>query len=318
MDKRYHSGVEVTADLIGGKWRPVVLAHLEPGPRRDADLRRRMPEVGELTIAQVLRELEVEGLVQRHDDVVELTAEGVTLAPVLRAMQEWGVARARRHDLEIVETGRADTRRLAAASLARGDATGWFEKLYAEAGEGLAEVPWDRPAPAENLRSAALPAGAGARALVVGCGTGRDAEYVAGLGYATTAFDISATAVKTARSRHPGSVVDYQVADLLAPPAGWRHGFDLVVESNNVQALPRDLRARAAASVAGFVAPGGTLLVLAAAAESPSDDGPPWPFTRDEVDLFAVEGVSASGVEELTGSDGPSVRRWRATFRRLT
>src|SRR3954453_11276115 len=174
MDKRYHSGVEVTADLIGGKWRTVVLAYLEQGPRRDAELRRRMPEVGELTIVQLLRELEVEGLVQRHDGVVELTAEGSSLAPVLRAMQEWGVARARRHDLEIAEPGRADTRRLAAASLARGDATGWFEKLYAEAGEGLAEVPWDRPSPSENVLSAGLPAGPGLRALVVGCGTGRD------------------------------------------------------------------------------------------------------------------------------------------------
>ena len=209
------------------------------------------------------------------------------------------------------EPGRADTRRLAAASLARGDATGWFEELYAEAGEGLAEVPWDRPEASASLVSAGLPRGSGLRALVVGCGTGRDAEYVAGLGYATTAFDISPTAVRTARTRHPGSAVDYLVADLLSPPAAWRRGFDLVVESNTVQALPRRLRERASAAVAGFVVPGGTLLVLAMAAETPSDDGPPWPLTRGEVDLFAVDGVSASGVEELAG-------RWRAMFYRLT
>jgi len=172
-------------------------------------------------------------------------------------------------------------------------------------------VPWDRPEASASLVSAGLPRGSGLRALVVGCGTGRDAEYVAGLGYATTAFDISPTAVRTARTRHPGSAVDYLVADLLSPPAAWRRGFDLVVESNTVQALPRRLRERASAAVAGFVAPGGTLLVLAMAAETPSDDGPPWPLTRDEVDLFAVDGVSLSGVEELAG-------RWRAIFRRLT
>ncbi len=320
VEKHYHSGVEVTTDLIGGKWRAVVLAHLHHGLRRDAELRRRMPEVGELTLVQLLRELEVEGLVQRHEAAgheveFQLTEQGATLGPVLQAMDVWGQAHAARHGLEIQEPGRADTRRLAAASLARGDATGWFEKLYAEAGNGLAQVPWDRPEPTANLLSAGLPAGEGRRALVVGCGLGRDAEYLAGLGYATTAFDISETAIRTARERHPSSSVDYRTADLLAPPAEWRHAYDLVVESNNVQALPRDLRERATASVAGFVAAGGTLLVLAAAADKPSDDGPPWPLTRDEVEAFAADGLRAERVEQLEAVDDPLVVRWRATFR---
>ncbi|WP_433384747.1 winged helix-turn-helix transcriptional regulator [Actinoplanes sp. CA-142083] len=319
MQKRYHSAVEVTADLIGGKSRVVVLAHLHHGVRRDADLRRRMPDVGEMSLVQLLRELEVEGLVQRrelpgHEVEFDLTEEGRTLAPVLQAMHDWGVTRAQRHDLVVDEPGRADTRRLAAASLAQGDATGWFEKLYVEAGDGRADVPWDRAEPSANLLSAGLPRGEGRRALVVGCGLGRDSEYVAALGYATTAFDISETAIRTARSRHPDSPVDYRVADLLAPPGEWRHGFDLVVESNNVQALPRDLRERATASVAGFVAPGGTLLVLAAAAKEPSDDGPPWPLTREEVDAFARDGLRAEAVEEIETPDDPLTVRWRATF----
>jgi SAM-dependent methyltransferase len=110
-------------------------------------------------------------------------------------------------------------------------------------------------------------AGHGRSALVVGCGLGRrDAEFLAGLGFAVTAFDISETAVRTARERHPGSPVDYVVADLLDPPAPWRDAFDLVVESNNAQALPRPARDRAIANVAPLVARGGTPLVLAAAA----------------------------------------------------
>jgi hypothetical protein len=57
--------------------------------------------------------------------------------------------------------------------------------------------------------------------------------------------------------------------------------------------------------------------VAAALAPSSSPgDGPPWPLTRDELDLFAVDGVEASAVEELSGQDGPSVLRWRAVFRR--
>jgi SAM-dependent methyltransferase len=207
-----------------------------------------------------------------------------------------------------------DTRRLSAASLAEGDATGWFEKLYAEARDGHAEVPWDRPEPSVSLTEAELPAGEGRAALVVGCGLGRDAEYLAGLGYATTAFDISATAIKGARERHPGTAVDYQVADLLDPPERWLHRFALVLESNNVQALPRELRGAAIAAVSGFVGAGGTLLVLAAAKTESGDDGPPWPLTREEVDAFAGDGLRAVSVERIPGKEGPFVERWRARF----
>src|SRR5688572_21860783 len=95
------------------------------------------------------------------------------------------------------------------------DPTGWFDKLYTEAESGRAAVPWDRHAPHPLLaqwveRSQYLPAadgversainpiratntaapersqsaraGSGGRALVVGCGTGDDAELVAALG----------------------------------------------------------------------------------------------------------------------------------------
>ncbi|NMO56271.1 class I SAM-dependent methyltransferase [Actinoplanes sp. TBRC 11911] len=204
-------------------------------------------------------------------------------------------------------SGDEDARRLAHASLDAGDATGWFERLYAEAGDGRAEVPWDRPDAAESLRGADLAAGAGRAALVVGCGPGRDAEFLAGLGYATTAFDISDTAIRLARERHPDTRVDYHVADLFDPPPQWRRSFDLVVESNNVQALPRELRARAISAVRDFVAPGGTLLVLAFASATADDDGPPWPLTRAEVDSVAGDGVRGVRVEEF-GS------RWRAWF----
>ena len=205
-----------------------------------------------------------------------------------------------------------DTRRLFDAH----NATGWFEYLYAEAADGRAEVPWDQPRPTANLASAGLARGDGRPALVVGCGLGRDAEFVSGLGYATTAFDISPTAVRVAQQRHPGSQVDYLVADLLAAPPQWRHGFALVVESNTVQALPRGLRERAIAAVGDFVAPGGTLLVLAAAADSESApaDGPPWPLTRAEVDGFAVNGLRAESIEALPAAGDPLGLRWRASF----
>jgi SAM-dependent methyltransferase len=53
--------------------------------------------------------------------------------------------------------------------------------------------------------------GAGGRAIVVGCGLGADAEYLASLGFDTVGFDISQTAIRLARERFPGSAVRYMV-----------------------------------------------------------------------------------------------------------
>ncbi|WP_433833369.1 class I SAM-dependent methyltransferase [Actinoplanes sp. CA-015351] len=210
----------------------------------------------------------------------------------------------------------ADIGRLAAGYLRDGNPTGWFEPLYAEAGAGRAEVPWDVPEASAHLRAFPLPPGEGRRALVVGCGPGRDAEHIAALGYATTAFDISPTAIALARSRHPESPVSYVVADLLDPPARWRHGFDLVLESNNVQALPASIRAAAITSAGSFVSPGGTLLVLAAAAVTAGGEGPPWPLTRAEIDAFATGGLRQISVEQTEAPGTRLPARWRAVFTR--
>ena len=212
-----------------------------------------------------------------------------------------------------------DTRRLAGESLAEGSATAWFDRLYAEAERGTAEVPWDIPEASVLLQewfAGAGSSGAGRSALVVGCGLGRDAEFIAARGFTTTAFDISETAVRRARERHAGSPVDYLVADLLDPPAAWRHAFDLVVESNNIQALPRALRSRAIASTGTLVGPGGTLLVLAAATDDPSDDGPPWPLTRAEAESFATAGLTLESLDALPAPSDPLSHRWRAVLRR--
>ena len=158
----------------------------------------------------------------------------------------------------------AEPGRLVARALSAGDPTGWFEPLYAAAEEGAAVVPWDRGGAPHWLLTAwaerKAPNGAGRRALVVGCGLGADAEYVAGRGFAVLAFDISASAIRAARRRFPGSTVDYRVADLLAPPAGWGQAFDLVVESQTVQALPDPPRRDAIGSIGRMVAPGRRLL----------------------------------------------------------
>ena len=214
-------------------------------------------------------------------------------------------------------------RRLAAESLAEGDSTGWFERLYAAAAAGEATVPWSRGEPnrflvewttrrLEEAERSRLD-GQGRRAVVVGCGLGDDAEHIAGLGFDTTAFDVAPGAVRAAQQRFPDSAVRYRTADLLDLPDEWRRGFDLVVESMTVQSLPVELRREAIRGVARLVAPGGTLIVIAFVREESIEQvvGPPWPLSREEIDAFAAEGLRPVRVERL--DEGP---RWRAEFQR--
>jgi 2-polyprenyl-3-methyl-5-hydroxy-6-metoxy-1,4-benzoquinol methylase len=119
-------------------------------------------------------------------------------------------------------------------------------------------------------------AGDDREALVVGCGYGADAEFLAALGFRTTAFDFAPTAIAGARRKYPASEVNYLVADVLDLPREWQGRFDLVVESLTVQSMPPGQHALAAQSIAALVAPEGTLLVLATTREEHSAvKGPP-------------------------------------------
>jgi SAM-dependent methyltransferase len=204
-------------------------------------------------------------------------------------------------------------RTLARASLAEGNPTGWFEQLYTAAARGEAELPWARNVPNVELAAWASP-GEGRRALVVGSALGDDAEFLATAGWAVTAFDVASTAIEAARTRFPTSTVDYVVADLLNPPGEWRQAFDLIVEIMNIQAMPRDFRPAAVASLAGFLAPGGTALVCEVAEENMDMENwqsPPWPFSRADIESVAQDGVRLVSLETIRGG----ARYW-ATFTR--
>jgi SAM-dependent methyltransferase len=206
-------------------------------------------------------------------------------------------------------------------SYAAGDPTGWFDRLYAAAEDGAATVPWDRGSPHRLLAPWAESRGLdgdGKRAVVVGCGFGDDAEYIASLAYDTVAFDIAPAAIRAAQRRFPDTRVRYVAANLLNPPDDWRESFDLVVECQTVQSLPQPLHPESIANVGNFVAPGGTLIVLAAAGKDddvPHDD-PPWPLTPSEIDRFAAAGLEAVDIAVIADADQPDVRRWCAEFRR--
>lgn len=103
MEKIYHIGVEATLDVIGGKWKPIILCHLVNGPIRTGELRHRIPNIAQKTLTQQLRELEADEIIVRkvYNQVppkVEyyLSEEGKTLREVLIPMSIWGEKRVRK------------------------------------------------------------------------------------------------------------------------------------------------------------------------------------------------------------------------------
>jgi SAM-dependent methyltransferase len=217
-------------------------------------------------------------------------------------------------------TDRTVARELARRSLGRGDPSGWFDELYARAEREPEIVPWANGVPNPLLvdwtprRFESRPRSA---ALVVGCGYGDDAEWLASRGYAVTAFDVSSTAITAARRRFPRSSVDYRVADVLDPPASWTGAFDLVVESFTLQVLPPPVRARAADRIAGFAKR--CLLLISRARDPGAPPGPlPWPLTRPEVEAIAgrTPGLAIVSFEDFVDHETPPVRRFRVEFAR--
>lgn len=133
----------------------------------------------------------------------------------------------------------------------------WQDAGAEEAGEDLEPIPY--------LVELAATLSAGS-ALDAGCGTGTEAIWLAHQGWTVTAVDIARTAVAAARVREARwlpptgrapAAVDWVVADLTAwePPAP----YDLVTSHYAHASIPQ---LAFYARIAGWVAPGGTLLVV--------------------------------------------------------
>ena len=89
--------VKLTTDIIGGKWKPLILYYVKSGTRRFGELQRLIPDVTKKMLTQQLRELERDDIVERKvyaqvPPKVEyaLTKHGETLRPILVQMAVWG------------------------------------------------------------------------------------------------------------------------------------------------------------------------------------------------------------------------------------
>ena len=217
------------------------------------------------------------------------------------------------------ETQRATAREIAHNHLDSGDPLGWFEDLYSQADEESSIIPWADLKPNPNLIDWLNQNGTAhsGLAIIIGSGLGDDAEELSRRGFETTAFDISESAIAWSRKRFPKSSVSYMVADLFSAPIEWKARFDFVLESYTLQVLPPGLRAKAIRCITSFVAPNGTLLVIARGREPSDPEGKmPWPLTKVEMSLFEAHGLKEVSLEEFMDGEEPPVRRFRATYYR--
>lgn len=102
--------VERSLEVIGGKWKIVIIFHLSTGTKRFNELRRLMPNVTQRMLTRQLRELEDHGIVCRkvYAEVppkveYKLTALGYSLNPVLDVLHKWGSEHYEIMSLKLVE-----------------------------------------------------------------------------------------------------------------------------------------------------------------------------------------------------------------------
>lgn len=103
--KPFRCAVEITIDVAGGKWKPLILHYLLDGTKRFGELRRLIGGVTQRSLTLQLRQLEEHGVIHREvfaevPPRVEysLTERGTTLAPILEAMKQWGEAYAKEQE----------------------------------------------------------------------------------------------------------------------------------------------------------------------------------------------------------------------------
>lgn len=103
MNRRPECPLTTALEIIGGKWQLIVLYALAQQPRRFNELQRLAPGVSHKVLAQTVRHLEAEGLVDREVGAVAglgtapcvryfLTQRGETVRPILTAVARWGNA----------------------------------------------------------------------------------------------------------------------------------------------------------------------------------------------------------------------------------
>lgn len=93
----YYCPVDLTLQIVGGRWKGLVLWNLRESPKRFSELKRILVVINDKMLSQVLKELEQDGVVHREVFQVvppkveySLTEEGKKLLPIMLAMSSYG------------------------------------------------------------------------------------------------------------------------------------------------------------------------------------------------------------------------------------
>ena len=97
MKDHYGCPVQATINVMSGKWKVQILWHLSFGPRRFAELRKKLPKVSEKVLADQLRQLQRDRVISRSATssrppqvTYSLTEEGQKLVPMMETLCSWG------------------------------------------------------------------------------------------------------------------------------------------------------------------------------------------------------------------------------------
>ena len=98
MNKDNSCPLNYTMNLIGTKWKPLVLFHLLEGGLRSGILQKKIPEISNKMFTQTVRDLEKDGLISRKVFPVvppkveyRLSTRGKSLENILRSLDKWGL-----------------------------------------------------------------------------------------------------------------------------------------------------------------------------------------------------------------------------------
>ena len=98
MNKDISCPLNYTMNLIGTKWKPLILFHLLEGGLRSGVLQKKIPGISNKMFTQTVRDLEKDGLISRKVYPVvppkveyRLTTRGKSLENILRSLDKWGL-----------------------------------------------------------------------------------------------------------------------------------------------------------------------------------------------------------------------------------
>lgn len=221
---------------------------------------------------------------------------------------------------EDIEAVREHTKQLAMEFIDRGDATGWFDRLYSEAGGDNEKIPWADLEPNRFLvewSETVNLQGNGRTALVVGCGLGDDAKFLFDLGFKVTAFDVSPKAIEWAKKIHSKTNIEFFTADLFETQNDWKKAFDFVLEVYTIQALPMNLRERTIDAISDFVDANGELVVVTRGRENDEEPSElPWALSPNDLSRFELNGLKQLNLTEMLGDEEEPIRRFVVEYKK--